>query len=317
MLELDVIWGAFLREVHSADLTNIEESERAVRSIAFAYDNLCICDDSSEMIQVHLLINCVLRKIFDLHSSEARYEVIHSFLRLCIKLINRLSAPTVQMTSFGQEDVCDQVCLVIIQNLLNGKIEVSAADPFFVAKILISSAKMITCQANQVIEFSEPSIKKIEVFTESSILLFTLMEKFNVICGHAFDFGFNFWFEKLLFELENCSNVDVIASLLLQIDELSSYWNESHGRVRNSLIGKTLPLLWRKLTGDPIDKDRIYSLIAKVCHILPNQSDIFFAQILSAAIRGGNFEVIEHFTHFWDFSVTSQYFQFQNTLIAF
>lgn len=307
MLELDVIWGAFLQEVHSADLTNLEVSDRVVHSIAFAYDNLCICDDSSEMVQVHLLINCVLRKIFDLNSSKPHCEAIDSFLTLCIKLIKRLSVPAAQKTTLDHEDFSDKVCSMLIQNLINGKIEVLVADPFSVAKILISSAKMITCQANQVIEFSEPSKTKIEIFTKSSILLLILMEKFHVICGHNFDFCFDSWFEKLLIELENCSNVDAIESFLIQIAEFSSYWNESQGKVRDSLIGKTLPLLWKKLNAEHIDKERICSLIAKVCHILPNESDIFFAQLLSTAIRGSNFEVIEHFTHFWDFSVTSQY----------
>lgn len=306
MLELDVIWGAFLREIYETDLNNLEESEKVIQSIAFAFDNLFICDDSSAMIQVHLLINCVLRKMFELLPSEIHPLVMDAFINLCIKLLKRLSVSGIQSNNIELELESDQMCLELSINFLNGNLGVSRIDPFSVIRILISSAKLITGHANQVIEFSNDAREKINIFTKSSTLLLILMEKSRIFCASNLDFGFNFWFEKLLLELENCTDIDIIHYLLVQINEFSSYLNEIHEKVRSSLIGKTLPFLWGKSSDESDSKEHTYLIITSICRILPNEADIFFAQVLSTAIRNNKLEIIEHFTEFWDFAVSSQ-----------
>jgi hypothetical protein len=307
MLELDVIWGAFLREINETDLKNIHKAEKVVHSIAFAFDNLFICDDSSSMIQVHILINCVLRKIFEFKSSELDPAVMDAFINLCIKLNKRLSISRLQLDNFNQEDEMEQLCLDLSNNLLNGYIDVSAIDNFSALKLVISSARLITCHKDQIIDFSIHSKAKMEIFTKSSILLRTFMEKSLEICAIELDFGFDFWFEKLLSELKVCTDIEIMRTFLIQISESTLYWKKSLAEVRSSLIGKTLPLLWEIFLKESCDKDMICFLVSHVCRILPNESDIFFAQVLSTAFRNRQFEIIENFTDFWDFTVTSQF----------
>lgn len=307
MLELDVIWGAFLREVNETDPKNIERAEKVVHAIAFAFDNLFICDDSSSMIQVHILINCILRKMFETKSSDLESAVMDAFINLCIKLNKRLSISGIQLTDFNQEDEMKQLCPDLSSNLLNGYIDISMVDNSSVLKLLISSARIITSHVDQIIDFSSNPKLKIEIFTKSSTLLLILMEKCTEICDIKLNFGFDLWFEKLLSELEKCTDIEIIHAFLLQINESTLYWKENHAKVRSSLIGKTLPLLWDNFLNESCDKDKICFLITNICRILPNESDIFFAQVLSSAFRNRQFEIIEHFTDFWDFTVTSQF----------
>lgn len=310
MLELDVIWGAFLREINETDLKNVEKAEKVVQSIAFAFDNLFICDDTSAMIQVHILINYVLRKMFVFNSTELELDVVDAFINLCIKLNKKLSISCIQSANFKQMDEIDQqLCVELSNCLLNGHIDVPTIDNFAVLKLLISSARIITSHVIKIIDFSNHSKVKIGIFTKSSILLLTLMEKSREICDIdlKLDFNFNLWFEKLLSELENCTDVEVIHSFLIQINESTLYWKESHAKVRSSLVERTLPFLWVNFLNESFDKDHICFLITIICRILPNESDIFFAQVLSTAFRNRQFNIIEHFTDFWDFTVTSRF----------
>lgn len=306
MLELDVIWGAFLREINAIEWKNAETAANIVQSIDFAFDNLCIFDDSSAMIQVHILINCILRKLFD-RSLEMHPSTVDAFLGLCIKLVKRLVVPNLEVANIGKENEMDQICLDLSENLLNGHIDISAIDPFSVIKILISSAKLITINANQIIEFSDPSKVRMEIFIKSSILLLSIMEKCKGIHGEnlEIDFGFNCWFEKLLLELEKCNDVDVIHTFLIQINESSAYWRANYANVRSSLIGKSLPFLWEQF--NICNSEHLCFIISHICRILPNESDIFFAEVLATAIRNRQFEIIENFTRFWDFTITSQF----------
>lgn len=305
MLELDIIWGAFLREIDRANFSNVEEVEDAIEIIDFAMLNLSICDETSSMSQVHLLVNFTLRKIFEASKEQIPATTVAALIRMCHKVVERLNFPKFDVPKNIMTTEADAIAIEKANNLLLGSdFKMGPDDLIFV---IISNIMMICRHSKRLIDFSSNETPfKIDIFIKANEFLQLFFSKNISMDNMKIDGGLDLWVDQLLSELKNSDDVYVISACLNKISEFSSIWSEKHAQLCDVLIEFTLPLLWRYF-GDAIhDKCHICLLITTFCRILPNESDIFFAKVLSSAIRNRKFEVIELFTNFWEFSVTSQ-----------
>lgn len=305
MLELDIIWGAFLREIERANFSNVEEVENVIEVIDFAMLKLCICDETSSMSQVHLLVNFTMRKLFEEGKEQIPSSTVAALIRMCHKVEERLNFPKFEVQKNILTNEADSVALEKANNLLIGPNFKMGPDDL--ALVIISNITMISRHSKRLINFSPNDTPfKIDTFIKASAFLQMFYSKGISMHNMKIDGGLDLWLDQLLSELKISKDAHVISACLNKISEFSSIWGEKHSQLCEILIDSTLPLLWAYF-GDAIhDKGYICLLITTLCRILPNESDIFFAKVLSSAIRSRKFEVIELFTNFWEFSVTSQ-----------
>lgn len=299
MIELDTIWSAFMRHIDSTNLDNCEFVQNDIEVIEFSVDNLCVIDDSSAMIQTHALINFILRKTKDLPS----WKVMDLFFGLCIKLMKRLNIVVSKPSKELSLDNSDESTLAVCKNLLEGTSKAFTQD---VEMFLLSNSKIITSIASRFDESTDDQRLRIEVFAKLSTLLLLLMSKSSVFMDKKIDFGFDIWLDKILYNLGDSKDINLIETYLDQIQNFSQYWTESYSEVSCTLIEKTLSWLWITFCETSSQKYHLCKIMTDVCHILPNETDIFFAKILSRAIRSTNCSIIENFSLFWDMAVSSQ-----------
>lgn len=306
MLELDIIWGAFLREIKRANFYFVEEVENTIETIDFAMLNLCICDETSSMSQVHLLVNYTMRKIFDKSEGQIPSSTVAALISMCHKVIERLNFPRFDMPKNISVNEADSIALEKTNDLfLGSNFKMSPDD---LCLVIISNIMLINKHSTLLIDFSpNDTIFKIDTFIKANALLQLFYIKGVSIETMKIDGGLDLWLNQLLSELKISKDVHVISACLNKISEFSSIWNEKHSQLCVVLIESTLPLLWRYFGDDTQDKGNICLLISTFCRILPSESDIFFGKLLSSAIRNRKFEVIELFTDFWEFSVTSRF----------
>lgn len=306
MLELDIIWGAFLREIDQTNFSNAEEKEKVIEVIDFAMLNLCICDDTSSMSQVHLFVNFTLRKIFADNAGHIPPTIVASLIETCFKMLKRLNFPSIDSLENISESKMDSVPLENSKNLLLGshtKLEYNDL-PY----IIISNIKLITSHSKELIEFSSNDLlTKIDVFVKAGTLLRLFHDKGISVNSLKISGEIDLWLERFLAELKLSEDINVINACLNQITDLYSIWAEKHSQMCDTLIEFTLPLLWKYFGNAANNKGYICLLITTLCRLLPNESDIYFASILSSAIRNRKYDVIILFTEFWDLSVTSQF----------
>lgn len=305
MLELDTIWGSFLRKINDTDSRCIEDVKKVVEVIDFAVRNLFICDDTSPMVQVHLLMYSVLRKIFGNQNSQIHPAVIDSLLDLCLKLVNRLSLPSEHVLESIEEDAVEMLCLKLSENVLSESSDENKSDSLIVPKLMVLNSNLLVNNKDCLICFSDEISLRVGVFVKSNHLLNSFIINLTNTDNNINVLEYNSWLGKILFELENTTNIDVINACLMQINDMSRIRVEKNEQVCATLIVKTLPFLWEMFCSGADGKGRISFLISTLCRILPNESDIYFAQVLSTSIRNSKFHVVESFTEFWDVSTTS------------
>ena len=300
MIELDTIWSTFIREIAATDFNDYETVKEKVKVIDFAINNVCIYDESSTMIQVHILINFTLKKLFE----SSSFQVIRDFTDLCVKMFLRVQIQSSNISEEVHRPDIEESVRLFCQNLIDG-IGSRIPNTGEIYFLMIANAKVITDLSNRFDDLDSETNLKIEAFSKVNGLLLLLMESFCM--NGKLDFGFDLWLQKLMNTLESNRNIDIIQACLNQVKKFSSFWLAKSGQVRSVVIGKTLPLLWNKFSeSSDLKRHHLCTLIAAICRMFPNESDIYFATMLSSAIRGNKFETIEHFTSFWDFSVSSQ-----------
>lgn len=304
MLELDIIWGAFLRELDRTDFNNFEDVEQIINVINFAMVNLFICDDTSFMPQVHLLVNFIMNKILNEHFALISPTVAASLFELNYIMLERLNFPAIETLIDAMENI-DMSSMALNSSkkfLFESNVKICHDDlPF----LLFSNIKMITSNSKLLINFSSSnSSNNIEIFRKSSLLLH-LFHKKGIFCDNLkFDCGLDMWSKQLLLELKLTKDIYVIKACLGQISEFSYIWTEKRFELCEVLIQNTLPLLWLYFREDQVGKGYICLLITDLCRILPNESDIYFAKILSSAVRNRKFDLIELFTELWDLAIS-------------
>lgn len=295
MIELDTIWSAFLREIDGSNFNDYDTIRNNVAVIEFAVNNLFVFDDSSAMIQVHVLINFFLRKSI----ASSSLKILGAFFELCIKLMRRLNIDLSKFSEDIQRDDLNELTQKFCQNLLSGTCRANNQE---VHLLLISSAKIITSQAYRFDDLSDDIQLKNEIFSKLSALLLTLLEQIGV----ENEIGFETWLSKVLHDLGSSHDIDLLRTRLEHIQQISQFWTVKYAEVCTTLIGMTLPFLWKTFTEHSSQKFHLCTLMTNICHLFPNDADIYFAKKISNAIRNKKFETIESFTKFWDLSVSSQ-----------
>jgi hypothetical protein len=304
MIELDSIWGTFMRQIEKINFQNLESVDESLAVVSFAIDYLSIFDDSSPMIQAHILVNYILFKNFGQINGTSPYPVIITSIDLCIKLIKRICTGLTRKIEYRLNDDIDvfATCSSLANNLLTGSSENYMLDmSTSIALMLINDSQMITQNSKNIIQFHEDNAIIHESFLKSSHLLSILLDG---VVQDKFDSGIRIWMETLIKELDISANINVIDSLLISLKDLMGYLDFSC--IQKVLIGKTLPFIWAKYCEGPINNgELVRGLILTVCRLLPNDTDVFFSKELSNAIRNRKYRNIEQFVIFWDSSMTA------------
>lgn len=306
MLDLDVIWGSFAREILNLNLIDDHNVTDIIEIITFAIKNLSVYDDSSSMIQVHVLINLVLTTVFKYQKLKPFLECANSCFELCICLMDRLDIISFDASNctivLNSTETCDQ----FTELLVAGKGDLSKEDASAILKLMFCNIRLITSYSLISIKVSDISSVDIFFFEKSSRFLNSLMNATIFFSDKLDEIGFNTWFENLLKELENATNIQFIRAIIYQISEFSAHWIKYRSKLRLTLTESTLPFLWSKFCSKNHDRDTLRFIISTICRILPNESDIYFAKLLSSSIRHKKFDTIDYFTEFWNTTIASQ-----------
>jgi hypothetical protein len=308
MLDLDLIWGRFCREVIAAP------KERPIRpiitAIAFATRHLMIIDENSSMTHLYLMLFALVKAMSmsgrDSVELAANREICE--LGLCLMAKASLASPA----SFQavKESQTLEAADALLERLMNGATARMDSSAVAVSQIAASTLKILLKETDFLFDAADLSSGKTEWLglfeTHSRLVGLHLQLARN--SGYPCVTEVADWIKVLLAQIKaHVTESEVLLGLLDHLVSIETAWGDSLEAIVECLIGCMLPSVWARLckTSSKCDSD-LFLMIGKIYRHLPAETDQFFAEAMSGSITSRDTNAIEAFTAFWDLFVASR-----------
>ena len=309
LLDLDLIWGVICSQI------KCQCSLEVLDSVAFAIENLLICDEASNMIHIHLasltLYLSFLGNLSNVDGSSLELPRLSKFSNVGLALLGK-GVSNAMMTSISGADKFpdSENALKRAKYLLNGLMGQPNTDatsdfPDLVC-IVIGNLGLLLKHGPIIYGTGEKHMycsNWLEFYRSYSEMVAIYLQ---ILCSKGINFsnyGLADWFNAYLASLKAQRNMPVLKTLLETIAALEKYWGGCRSSVLSVVIFNTLPNCWTLFveSTDTFDTSSA-TLICIILKMFPLQSDVFFAEILSELIYKSSEAKISKFIHLWKFS---------------
>jgi hypothetical protein len=304
MLELDLIWGQLAGQLSRITGDDSQGAHLILNAVSFAIMHLSVCEESSLMIHLHLIINIVLDRMFASFSSFPP-KVASEMLELCLLLLAKLP---ISMETARQPIITTEKSNIpdLCRHLIDGKALPQDILSDTVNQAVACNALLVTEHSSLLLVIDDDISVHIGILSKSSAILSLLLQRLKPDLAGLLTLKYALWVEALATAVKEQANVCIIEAILKQLSDHSGYWKlESSSTVRGALIECLLPKLWGFIIHEGREMSSIAPLISRVAHVFPKEADIFFATIISDALRRQQCEALECFALLWNFCMNS------------
>lgn len=307
MLELDVIWGQLAGQLSKITPPDPDGTHLVIQAVSFSIMHLSVCDESSLMVHIHLTIYVLLKRLFT-DFSEFPKSIASEILELCLLFLAKVPVYT-ETISIPECELhgVESLCTALIEGNCSQQSNLTIET---VAQIIVSNVELITEHSLLFVMHNAESNTEhqIEIISKASTILTLLLQRLRPNSQHLALLKYARWIEVLCAGIKETENESIMMAILMQLSEHSTYSmgiGELSAIIKEALIECLLPKLWKWIVYDGRELATIAPLIARVAHFFPQEVDIFFAEIISNAMRHGQSDILECFALLWNYSMNS------------